>query len=250
MIATNSTFVFVHGAQHTGACWHPTIAAMNQLRPATKCIAVDLPGHGDEPGNLATLTIAQCVDSVIARIRAANCERVVLIGHSMGGITIPGVATALGQEVVQRLIFIACSVPPDGKSLMDTLPFPLKLLARRAAARKAISPKMSPWLASWIFANGMTREQKDFMVNLMCPESAAVFAEPVDRSHLPAIPKAWILTLRDRAARPRIQRRFIAHLGGVDEVIEMDTCHDAMISEPHALAKILLAQTGLDHGTQ
>ncbi|PRE08850.1 hypothetical protein C6P92_26445, partial [Burkholderia multivorans] len=61
-----------------------------------------------------------------------------------------------------------------------------------------------------------------------------------DRSLLPAVPMSWVLTKRDRALRPKLQRRFIANLGGVDEVIELDTCHDAMISKPVELAQIIL----------
>jgi len=39
-----------------------------------------------------------------------------------------------------------------------------------------------------------------------------------------------------------VQREFIGNLGGVDEVIELDTCHNAMISEPVKLAEILLSR--------
>ncbi len=62
------TLVFVHGGQHTGACWAPTIEAIGRLDPGQSTLAVNLPGHGDEPGDLATLTIARCVDSVVRQI--------------------------------------------------------------------------------------------------------------------------------------------------------------------------------------
>jgi hypothetical protein len=35
---------------------------------------------------------------------------------------------------------------------------------------------------------------------------------------------------------------FIDNLGGVDEVVELDTCHDAMVSDPRGLAAILAAR--------
>ena len=51
-----------------------------------------------------------------------------------------------------------------------------------------------------------------------------------------------MLTLRDKSLPPRQQRRFIENLGGVDEVIELDTCHNAMISMPDELAAILVGR--------
>ena len=234
------TIVLVHGGQHSSECWQPTVDALRTRDPSVQVLAVDLPGHGDEPGDLATLTIAQCVESVTAQILAARPERVMLVGHSMAGITMPGVAARLGPALVQRMVFIACCIPPDGKSVLDTLHAPMNLIASRAARRTAVSAPFPGFIARWVFANGMTREQKQRVVASLCAESTRVTTEPVDRSTLPRVPMSWVLTQRDRALRPQVQREFIDNLGGVDEVIEVDTCHNAMISEPVKLAEILL----------
>jgi pimeloyl-ACP methyl ester carboxylesterase len=54
------------------------------------------------------------------------------------------------------------------------------------------------------------------------------------------VPRTWIVTLRDRALTPKVQRNYIDALGGVQTLIEMDTCHCMMISEPEKLAQILV----------
>jgi hypothetical protein len=54
------------------------------------------------------------------------------------------------------------------------------------------------------------------------------------------VPRTWILTTRDRSLSVRSQRRSIEALGGVQTIIEMDTCHDLMVSEPERLAAILV----------
>jgi pimeloyl-ACP methyl ester carboxylesterase len=240
--ADKPTIVLVHGGQHSGACWQPTVDALRALDPLVKVLAVDLPGHGNELGDLATLTIEQCVDSVTSQILSTRPGRVVLVGHSMAGITLPGVAAQLGPALLQRLIFIACCIPPDGKTILDTLHPPMNVIASRAARRTAVSAPLPAFLARWVFANGMTREQKRRVVAGLCAESTKVTTESVDRSMLPRVPMSWVLTRRDRALRPKSQRQFIDNLGGVDEVIELDTCHDAMISEPLKLAEILLSR--------
>jgi hypothetical protein len=73
------------------------------------------------------------------------------------------------------------------------------------------------------------------------PESPSIALEKVDRTEMSGgIPRTWILTTRDRAIPVKSQRRGIEALGGVQTVIEMDTCHDLMISEPKRLAEILV----------
>ena len=107
---THPLIVFVHGGQHTKHCWQPTIDVMNSQTPEIKTLAVNLPGHGDEPGDLATLSIAQCVDSVLSKIQDSGAEKIMLVGHSMAGITLPGVAEKLGAQRIHRMVYLACCI--------------------------------------------------------------------------------------------------------------------------------------------
>ncbi len=240
------TLVFVHGGQHTGACWAPTIEAIRRLDASQSTLAVDLPGHGNEPGDLATLTIGQCVDSVVRQIDQAQIDRaqidhVVLVGHSMAGITLPGVATALGADRVRRMIYIACCVPPQGGTVMSTLKPPVSWIAGAMSKFTKVSKPLPGPIAAWMFANGLTKEQKKAVVAGLVSESSVVTKEPVDRSQMPDLPTTWIITQRDNSLKPDLQRQFIANLGNVDEVVEIDTCHNVMLAEPDRLATMLLA---------
>jgi len=99
-------------------------------------------------------------------------------------------------------------------------------------------------MARQMFTNGMTPEQRAFSLSVLIPDASRLAFETVDRSALPAsIPEELGADhRRDRSLPPRQQRRFIENLSGVDEVIELDTCHNAMISKPDELAAILLAR--------
>jgi pimeloyl-ACP methyl ester carboxylesterase len=232
--------VFIHGGQHTKACWDPTIEQLQISRPDIATLPLNLPGHGDEPGDLAQLTIRQCVDSVTENIRKQSPDSVVLVGHSMAGITLPGVATLLGAELVRHMVFVACCIPPEAKTVIDTLHPPMSFVARWHAKRNRVAKPMNHRLADWVFANGMSKSQKARMRACLCAESTAVTTEPVTRMGMPDIAKTWILPLRDRAVKPALQHHFIENLGGVDRLLELDTCHDAMISEPQKLAEMIL----------
>jgi pimeloyl-ACP methyl ester carboxylesterase len=242
--------VLVHGAQHDARCWDPTVEQLRQQEPDLQVLAVDLPGRGRTPGDLASLTIAECVESVLAQIEAAGLREVVLVSHSMAGLTVPGVAERLGAERVRRLVLVATCIPPQGGSVLDTLSGPLKTYARRAAAKGKPSSPMPGPLAAWAFCNGMTKAQKRFVLDRLCAEATRTTAESVDRSGLPDdVPRTWVLTRRDRALRPAQQRRFIDYLGGVEEVVELDACHDVMVSHPAELAALLAVRCPADSPT-
>lgn len=84
------------------------------------------------------------------------------------------------------------------------------------------------------------------MTGKLYAESLRILTEKVSRQGMPDdIPRTWILTKRDRALAPKLQRRYIESLGGVQTLIEVDTCHMVMVSEPKRLAQILVERCRL-----
>jgi pimeloyl-ACP methyl ester carboxylesterase len=237
--------VLVHGGEHAGDCWDLVIAELRCREPGLRALAVDLPGHGNKPGDLATVTIAEWVDSVVADIAAAGLGDIVIVGHSMAGVTVPGVVAKLGSSRVREMILATAFVPPQGSAIADTLGGPLAVFARRAA-RIGRPMKIPAPAARWAFCNGMTSAQRRLTMSKLHAESARVPGEPVDRSGLPVdVPRTWILTTRDRALSVSSQHASIAALGGVDTVVAIDACHELMFSHPARLAQILIERCRL-----
>jgi pimeloyl-ACP methyl ester carboxylesterase len=231
--------VLVHGGAHAADCWDLTVDEIARLAPNLTVLAVDLPGRRGKPGNLATDTVDDRVDSVVADIEAAGLDRIVIVAHSLGGVTAPGVVTRLGASRVCEMVFATAFVPPEGTAVVDTLSGPFAPLARRGArtGRVGTLPVM---MAQWVFLNGASRSARQFLSRRLYAESPRVATEPVSRAGMPEVPRTWILTLRDRALSVESQRRSIAAVGGVQTVIEVDTCHDLMVTEPTRLAEILI----------
>jgi pimeloyl-ACP methyl ester carboxylesterase len=91
----------------------------------------------------------------------------------------------------------------------------------------------------------MDRAQRRVIADSLCPEAGWLMAERVSRQGFDGtIPHTWVLTRRDRGLTPAQQRRSIENLGGVEECIELDAPHDAMVSHPDDLADILLERVG------
>ncbi|WP_324738744.1 alpha/beta hydrolase [Mycobacterium sp. 5-140-3-2] len=237
--------VLVHGGEHAGDCWDLVVAELRRQEPELRTLAVDLPGHGNKPGDLATVTIADWVDSVVADIEEAGLGDIVIVGHSMAGVTVPGVVAKLGSSRVREMVLATAFVPPQGSAIADTLGGPLAVFARRAA-RIGRPMKIPAPAARWAFCNGMTAAQRRLTMSKLHAESARVPGEPVDRSGLPAdVPRTWILTTRDRALSVASQHASIAALGGVETVIPVDACHEVMFSHPERLAQILIERCRL-----
>jgi hypothetical protein len=157
-------------------------------------------------------------------------------------LTLPAAATLLGADRVSRMVYLACCVPPQGKTVMSTLKPPVSWFAEALGRFQKVSKPLPGPIATWMFANGMTKAQKTQVVAGLVPDSAAITREPVDRSNMPDIDTTWIITKQDNSLKPAQQREFIANLGNVNEVIEIDTCHNAMMSEPTQLAGLLLSR--------
>ncbi len=232
--------VLVHGGQHAGDCWDPTVDEIHRQAPELAVLALDLPGRRGKPGDLRTATIGQWVDSLVSDIDAAGADDLVIVGHSMAGLTVPGVVRKLGSSRVREMILAAAFVPPQGTAVVDTLPGPVGWYVRRivANANEGTLPKS---LAAFAFCNGMTRAQRKFNSQHFYAEGPAVAVETVNRDGMPDdVPRTWIMTLRDRALPIKSQRNSIAALGGVQTLIPIDTCHNLMVSEPTRLAEILI----------
>jgi pimeloyl-ACP methyl ester carboxylesterase len=246
---TLPALVLVHGGGHAGDCWNPTLGELYRQAPELIALAVDLPGRRGNPGDLRTLKLDDFVDSVVADIVGAGLSEIVLVGHSMAGIIVPAVLTKLESPPPERhrtptrvreMVLATAFVPPEGTALADTLTGPLTWIARRRAKR-GTPGSLPAVVGQFLFCNGMSNTQRRFMRNKFYPESARIIGETVSRKTMPNdVPRSWILTTRDRTLSERSQRMSIDALGGVSTVIEVDTCHNLMVSEPIRLAKILI----------
>jgi pimeloyl-ACP methyl ester carboxylesterase len=239
------TLVLVHGGGLAADSWELTVDEIHRVAPELTVLALDMPGRRNKPGDLREMTIADFVDSLVGDIECAGLEDVVLVGHSIGGMTLPGMATKLGAAQVREMIFAAAFLPPEGASLVDTLPWVLARIARRFATRGV--PSETPrWLARFAYLNAIPLRRRRFMTGKLYAESLRILTENVSWRGMPDdIPRTWILTLRDRAIAPKLQRRSIEALGGVQTLIAVDTCHCLMVGEPERLAEILVERCQL-----
>jgi pimeloyl-ACP methyl ester carboxylesterase len=232
--------VLVHGGGLAADSWELTVEEIHRRAPELTVVALDMPGRRNKPGNLREMAITDCVDSLVGDIESAGLEDIVIVAHSMGGLPLPGVVTKLGAARVREIIFAAAFLPPEGTSIVESSPWVIKTIARYRAKKNVPTPTPK-WYSRLVFLNGVPSHRRRFMEGKLYAESLRMLIEKVSRRGMPdEIPRTWILTQRDRALAPNLQRKYIDAIGGVQTLIEIDTCHCLMVSEPERLAEILV----------
>jgi pimeloyl-ACP methyl ester carboxylesterase len=243
--------VFVHGGAHGAWCWEPVLPYLDG-----EAVAVDLPpksvrggpGRLESLPELRTLTIDDFSRSLLEDVDAAGIEGFVLVGHSMGGLTISEVARRVPDRV-EQLVYVSCMVPPEGGSAIEALPEGLQDMTRQAVEemrRGGSNPigGLDEETTRSMFCNDMDEEQARFVLDRTGTEAAVVLAEPVTRAGIPPqLPKTFVKLLQDQSLPPDHQDVLVENLraspGGDVEVVTIDAGHDVMISRPKELADVL-----------
>jgi pimeloyl-ACP methyl ester carboxylesterase len=224
--------LLVHGGGCTKECWALMLPCVER-----DVVAVDLPGRGDRPGDLAKIGIADFVDAVVDDIVTRDLHDVVLVGHSLAGLTIPQVAGRVAERI-RALVFVSCTVPREGESAYDTLDPEIQALSDAAPmdSRTALDPEIQ----KAVFYNDVDDpERLEWAVTLAVPEALACISDPMVLSTMPPdLRRVWVRLTRDVIVAPEKQDRFVENLGGA-EVVELDAAHMAMISRPRQLGEVL-----------
>ena len=227
--------VLVHGGGFAASCWELVLPLLE-----TPAIAVDLPGRGSRPGDLAEITVDDFAAAVVADIEATGWDQVVLVGHSLAGITLPRVAD-LVPERLAHMVFVACTVPAQGRSTLEALDGDLRDRAQARVAGGA-DQQVDRHSTVGLLANDLDEGQVDYMLGRMVPEAPAAITAPSDLSGLAhPIGRTWVRCLRDAIVPVAVQDRYIIELGGAAgvDVVDLDAGHMAMIGRPGELAGIV-----------
>ncbi len=223
-----TNFVLVHGGSHGSWCWDRLVPHLRSDARVEYVLAIDLPGHGARRNvkPLEAITLADYVDHVVREIESQNMQRVVLVGHSLAGITIPRVAARVPDRI-QRLIYLSTSNPLAGQSIADLMQHPLSPLSRGVDFHK-------------MFCNDLDEEATAWLRSNLEPEPPGPINEPVSPVVVPSgLKSTYILLERDEALPPAFQREQ-AQNANVDEVVSFDAGHSAFVSRPRELADLLL----------
>jgi pimeloyl-ACP methyl ester carboxylesterase len=224
-----ATFVLIHGAWHGGWCFDRLSSSL-EVRGHTS-IAMDLP---IEDGTATFHDYAQVVINAMPH----TTDNVVLVGHSLGAMTLPLIAA---QYPVRVLVFLCGVVPRPGGSPWDdgpemTVPGILDALVTHDDGSTSVPFDTA---RDAFYSDCSVEDAKQASDRLRRQNSSSLWQEPYPVVNLPPITQVSIVGTRDRLVTLPWSRHVASTRLGVDP-IELPVAHSPFLSHPDLLADTLI----------
>jgi pimeloyl-ACP methyl ester carboxylesterase len=272
-------FLFVHGAWHNSSSFQPVIDIL--AARGHDGFAIDLPGAGVNstnprcyvlPSSAAafaaelspsrTIEQSQRTIAVIDRVRQIkdlSQSPIILVGHSLGGVTATTVAESVPDEIHAVVYLAAFMVPPGlavgwvhqhpaaSSSLVRSLIVadPKSIGAQRINFRSA-DPDYRRRLKLAFLEDASEATFASHISDLHCdePNSTILVPSPMTAARFGKVPRYYIRCLQDRALPIEAQSVMISEvdsaLGSTTHVHDLQSGHLSFVSCPGALSDVLM----------
>jgi pimeloyl-ACP methyl ester carboxylesterase len=235
------THVLVHGAWHGAWCW---AGVMRQLEAGGDiAYAVDLPAHGADRLDPARATRAGYVESVVRFIEERNLRNVVLSGHSLGGMTIAGVAERIPERIKRVVFATALVISEDSSAFEDMGPLmPASAQAHiHGLAEGAAAFTLSAERFRAAFLQDGSAGLQDFVLSALVPEPSAPANEkaPLRDFHRSHIPTGYLFCENDMVFDDPAKWRVFASKLRNPATRSIKSGHELMFTHPVETARAL-----------
>jgi len=236
-------FVLVHGAWHGAWCWARVLPLLRADGDVAH--AVTLTGVGERAHLLsADIRLATHTADVLSLIECEELDDVVLVGHSYAGVVVSGVADTLQRARpgrLRHLVYVDASVPRDGESWSS--PHPPDVVAARVAAAMDSGGVSIPPPDAEVY--GLAGADRAWVNRRQTPQPFGVYRDPLafDEARVARVPRTFVDCNAPALPTIATSRRRVREEPGWN-VMTLATGHDPMVSEPRALAQVLLTCAG------
>jgi pimeloyl-ACP methyl ester carboxylesterase len=235
-----ATFVLVHGAWHGGWCWQ-RVARL--LRAAGHDVYTPtLTGLGERAHLLSPgIGLDTHIQDILGVLFYEDVHDVILVGHSYAGMVITGVAEE-SAERLGHLVYLDAYVPGDGQSLSDFLSPEILAMFNEQAGVAENNNGVPPLPATF----GITAEDDLAWVRArlgLHPQQTNLDPVRLSNPHAKALPHTYIYCANPSGPHftPFANR---LRTDPAWRYAEVSAGHDAMITEPEQLSRILLNLAG------
>lgn len=280
MSTPKAAFVLVHGGWHNQSSWdkvtpfleaqgHPVLtldlpgAGANTIAPTSLSVRpFDLAAFATEPSPIAGVMQderTQAVVSLVKKGASLSDGKVILVGHSAGGMTISAVAEQV-PELLVAVVYLAGFMVPNGLSLLAMLPHEAMssalspgLFVGDPAAIGATRINLGPadgvyrsLLKASFYADVTEAEFVKAASQLHCdePNGGAIAPSEITPGRFGTVRRHYIRTTQDCAVPLAGQDHMIAAvdgtIGSTTITHTLESSHSPFLSQPAALSRILL----------
>lgn len=222
--ADGASVVLVHGAFSDGSAWNKVISILQEASVSVSAAQLNLMSL---EGDAATVT----------RLIDLQEGPVVLVGHSYGGNVI---TEAGAHDKVEHLVYVAGFALNAGQSLSDltegqpAAPWQAEIYPDAEGYLRLTADGISTYFAPDLPAEetavmAVTQGPLNYDTNYDAPTVAAWSMKP----------SSYVIAENDQIISPQVQGYFAQKMGA--EITTVSSSHVAMLSQPEAVAGVILA---------
>ena len=153
----HTALVFIHGWCSNRTFWREQFNVINHKY---RIVTIDMPGHGKSGRDRKVWTFSSFANDVKKVVESLDLKKVVLIGHSMGGLIALKSAQLMPDRIIGIIGIDAINNVEDVNPPEMMEPFISVLQADfkgtiKAAIPRMLSPNSTPELVEWITENSI-----------------------------------------------------------------------------------------------
>ncbi|BCF96171.1 hypothetical protein PPGU19_007400 [Paraburkholderia sp. PGU19] len=214
--------VLVHGAFVDGSSWNGVIERLQKKGYRVASVQIPLTSLADDL-------------AATKRVLAQLSGPTVLVGHSWGGVVITEAGSGPDASKVVGLVYVAAIAPDVGESAVDILKRGPQMPAGSAMVQDSTGFLwLDPARYHSDFAADVPETLTRVLVAAQQPIAAKAFEEHATQAAWRYKPSFYIVTSRDRAVSPEIQR-WMAHRIGAT-IVETPSSHLVPVAHAGATA--------------
>ncbi|MGW1029117.1 alpha/beta fold hydrolase [Streptomyces sp. NPDC002577] len=233
-----ATYVLVHGAAHGGWCYQWVARILRQA--GHDVYTPTLTGLGERSHLLSNdIDLEFHINDILQVLKYEDLHDVVLAGHSYGGVVVTGVADR-ATDRIGHLVYLDSVTPINGMSLADAWPSQIAETRIKGEFVNGVEVLLQPGQEPTPNYGVTDPDAIAWMAPKLTPHPSKCFVQKLrlaNEAQLSEIPQTQIICtdspLYHDAAR-------LTKARGIGQVWDIDTGHDLMISEPEAVAELLL----------
>jgi pimeloyl-ACP methyl ester carboxylesterase len=233
-----ATYVLVHGGAHGGWCYQNVARLLRQA--GHEVVTPTMTGVGERSHLLSSdVDLDLHIRDIVAVLHYDDLRDVILVGHSYGGMVITGVADRAADRV-GRLVYLDAATPVNGQSLVDVAGPIIEATRPHGQVVDGVELVLFPSPDAGLFFGVTDPDDVAWMAERLTPHPWKCFEQRLELTNeaaLSAITKYHIVCTSTLASR---DPELIAKARAEGRLWDVDTGHDLMITEPEAVAELLL----------
>lgn len=229
-----ATYVLVHGAAHGGWCYQKVARILRSA--GHEVYTPTMTGVGERAHLLRPdIDLDFHIDDIVKVLEYEDLRDVVLVGHSYGGMVVTGTADRATARI-GHVVYLDAATPVNGESLVDLFPTAM------SAAVETVDGVEVVLAGTGSSSNHGVTDPDDiaWLTARLTPHPYACFSQPLQLTNeagLWEIPQTQIVCTDTLPYRDSAR---MAKAKAAGRLWDIDTGHDLMISEPEAVANLLL----------